>query len=45
MSQPTYRALRVVLGFLSLLLAIGGVAPDLQQQAPHHARVHASSRV
>ena len=25
MSQPTYRALRVVLGFLSLLLAIGGV--------------------
>jgi Na+-driven multidrug efflux pump len=25
MSQPTYRALRVLLGFLSLLLAIGGV--------------------
>ena len=25
MSQPTYRALRVVLGFLSLLLAIGGI--------------------
>jgi hypothetical protein len=25
MSQPTYRALRVVLGFLSLLMAIGGV--------------------
>ncbi len=25
MSQPTYRALRVVLGFLSLVLAIGGV--------------------
>jgi hypothetical protein len=25
MSQPTYRVLRVVLGFLSLLLAIGGV--------------------
>jgi hypothetical protein len=26
MSQPTYRALRVVLGFLSLVLAIGGIA-------------------
>jgi hypothetical protein len=25
MSQPPYRALRVVLGFLSLLLAIGGI--------------------
>ena len=25
MSQPSYRALRVVLGFLSLLLAIGGI--------------------
>ena len=25
MSQPSYRALRVVLGFLSLLMAIGGV--------------------
>ncbi len=25
MSQPPYRALRIVLGFLSLLLAIGGV--------------------
>ncbi len=25
MSQPTYRALRVALGFLSLLMAIGGV--------------------
>jgi hypothetical protein len=25
MSKPPYRALRVVLGFLSLLLAIGGV--------------------
>ncbi len=25
MSQPTYRMLRIVLGFLSLLLAIGGV--------------------
>ena len=25
MSQPTYRALRIVLGFLSLILAIGGV--------------------
>ena len=25
MSQPSYRALRVVLGFLSLVLAIGGV--------------------
>jgi hypothetical protein len=25
MSQPSYRALRIVLGFLSLLLAIGGI--------------------
>lgn len=25
MSQPPYRALRIILGFLSLLLAIGGV--------------------
>jgi hypothetical protein len=43
MSQPSYRALRVVLGFLSLLMAIGGVFLIFSNKAPHHARVHASS--
>ncbi len=34
MSKPPYRALRVVLGFLSLLLAIGGVLMILSNKPP-----------
>src|SRR5712692_8315477 len=33
MSQPPYRALRIVLGFLSLLLAIGGVVMILSSKS------------
>ena len=38
MSQPSYRALRVVLGFLSLLLAIGGIVMIFSSK-PHVMRV------
>jgi hypothetical protein len=43
MSKPPYRALRVMLGFLAPRHR--GPTHDLEQQAPHYAHVHASSRV